>query len=215
MKTSKNRKRRKVRKPKAPAAPPRQVAQAVLPPDDAEGVVHTIGEAALALGVAPRTLAGWLTDSTFPGKAGQPGCRDGVFPIAAIRAWHTATHGVTDKTSSSDEEAAQAKRLKALIDADRAQLSLERELGSILDAEEQERFLRRLIATAKSLHEELPDRVEVRLPGDLSAEVRLRIRQAIEASSVEIMNGLGEAIAGDQDETEDLPDDDDNTAAAA
>jgi hypothetical protein len=55
----------------------------------------TIAEAAGHLKVAPRTLAGWLTDPSFPGKAGSPGKADGYFPIAEIQRWHLATFGVT------------------------------------------------------------------------------------------------------------------------
>jgi hypothetical protein len=183
------------------------------PASPAEEIVGTIGEAALALSVAPRTLATWLNDPTFPGKAGHPGRGDGHFPIAAIRAWHLATHGVTDKSEHADEAAAAAKVKKAIVDSDRAHLALERELKSILDAEEFSKFLTRMIATAKAVHDEMPDRVEARLPGSLAADVKQRIRQAVEATIVEAMNALAEAIAGDTDETDDLQDDD--AAAAA
>jgi hypothetical protein len=112
----------------------------------------TIAEAAGHLKVAPRTLAGWLTDPSFPGKAGSPGKADGYFPIAEIQRWHLATFGVTARGGGEgDEAAAAAKRLKAQIDCDRAQIELERQLGTLLDATEQERFLRRMIATAKAV----------------------------------------------------------------
>jgi hypothetical protein len=184
------------------AEPPKDAAPAA-----ADLVATTIHAAAEHLGVAPRTFAGWLTDPSFPGRAGSPGKGDGYFPIAQIRVWHLATHGVTAKSKTHDEEAAAAKRLKALIDCDSAQISFERELGSLLDRGQTERFLRRMITTAKALHEEMADKVDSRLPGSVPADVRKRIRQAVEEVVAEAMNALAEVSMGDQDETEDVPDD--------
>jgi hypothetical protein len=176
----------------------------------AEQIVATIPEAALLLEVAPRTLAQWLTDPTFPGKAGTPGRRDGYFPISQIRQWHLATHGATARGSQTDAEAATAKRLKAQIECDRAQVELEKELLTIGDVEQWEALARRVIAAAKGQLDELPDRVAARLPGKLAPEIKQTIRRVIAQSTADALNTLAELVAGDTDETEDTPDDADN-----
>lgn len=181
----------------------------------ADQVARTIAEAALLLDVAPRTLAQWQTDATFPGQAGTPGRRDGYYPIAAIRTWHLATHGAQSRHGASDAELAAVKRLKAQIECDRDQVDLERELGTIHDTAAEERLIRRQIATAKALLEEMADKVQSRLPSKVPPAVRQRIRQAIEEVLAETLNAIAELAAGDTDATDDAPDEPAAAAQAA
>lgn len=201
----------KVQSPKSKAAEAKPAQPQASSPEPSPAIVATtIAEAAGHLKVAPRTLAGWLTDSTFPGRAGSPGKGDGHFPIAEIQRWHLATFGVTARGGGEgDEAAAAAKRLKAQIDCDRAQIELERELKTIGDVDAWEALARRIIAAARAQLEELPDRAAARLPAKLAADVRKTFRRVVEQSVADTLNTLAELIAGDTDETEDLADDPD------
>lgn len=169
-------------------------------------VATTIAETARDLGVAPRTVAQWLTDPTFPGKAGGPGRRDGYFPLGKIREWQAMTHAAHGRAAVTDAEMLAARRLKIQIDNDRAQIALEKELGSIADGDEVARFLQRQIATAKALLDETADKVDSRLPGKIPPPVRLRIRQAIDEVIAETLNSLAELAVGDQDLVEENED---------
>lgn len=179
----------------------------------ADRVATTIAEAAILLGVSTRVFADWLKDSTFPGKSGTPGRRDGYFPIEQIQTWHQATHGISARSSSSDAEAAASKKLKAQIQCDLEQLELERELATIADAAEIEKFLLRTISTVKAILGELPDKLLSRLPGKINRETRQKSRAAAVEVVGDALNAIAELIAGDQDETEDLPDDEEQKTA--
>jgi hypothetical protein len=169
----------------------------------ADQIATTIADAAREFGVAPRTFSLWLTDPTFPGKAGTPGRRDGYFPLQQIRAWQAAAIGGT-RAAAADAEMLAGRRLKLQIDNDRQQVALEKELGSIADCEAIARFQARQVATAKALFGEAPDKVDSRLPGKLAQPVRLRIRQALEEVIAETLNALAELAAGDLDDAEDF-----------
>lgn len=169
-------------------------------------VVTTRAEAARVLGVSLRTLAEWMTSPTFPGTAGHSGRQDGYFPIDEIRAWRSATLG-SSGGSPADAELLEARRLKLRIDNDRAQIALEKELKSLGDTEAMARFAQRQIATAKALLGEMADKVESRLPAKVERPLRQVIRKAIEEVLAETLNAIAEMALGDQDETDDAPDD--------
>jgi phage terminase Nu1 subunit (DNA packaging protein) len=176
-------------------------------------VVTTRDEAARLMQVSTRVFATWLTDPTFPGKAGTPGRRDGYFPIGAIRAWHLQTHGGDRRSGQTDAELAATRRLKSQIECDQAQVELEKELGTIGDTAKMEAFCRRVVAAVKSQLDELADRVNARLPAKFPAEVRKINRKVINESVADVLNTAAELVAGDQDDAEDLPDDNDAAAA--
>jgi hypothetical protein len=174
-------------------------------------IARTIGEAAAHLGVSLRTLAAWCTEPGFPGQPGGPGRQDGNFPIAAIRTWHLAMHGGS-RSREEDAETLAARRLKTLIEVDQAQVDLEKDLGTIGDAEAWADFCRRVVAAAKAQLEELPDRVNARLPAKLPAATRALVRKVIGESIVDVLNTIAELIAGDSDDAEDLNDDSEDLA---
>ena len=178
-----------------------------VPPETRELIARTIGEASILLGVSTRTLAAWCTEPGFPGTPGGPGKQDGDFPIAAIRDWHLATHARATNGKDDDEETLRTRRLKQQIEVDHAQVDLEKELQTIGDTLAWEQFCRRVVAAAKAQLEELPDRVNARLPGKLPAALRATIRKVIAESVFKTLNTFAELVAGDCDETEDLPDD--------
>lgn len=173
----------------------------------AEQIATTIGEAARQIGVSTRVFAGWMTDPAFPGTPGQPGKQNGHFPIEKIRLWHLATHGPRAKSSEHDEEIAALKLRKAQLECDAEQVELERALGSIGDADEWAALARRIIAAAKGQLDELADRALARLPAKVPGAVKRAVRAAIERSVADALNTLAELVAGDTDETDDVPDD--------
>lgn len=178
----------------------------IKPETTAEQVCTTRDAAARELGVSTRCFAEWLTDPTFPGKAGSPGRADSYFPIQSIRQWMLASGRGGPRHVPTDQELALARRLKVQIDNDRSQVALEKELRTIGDTEEWARNIQRNVATAKALLGECADKVESRLPQGLAAELRQRIRKAIEEVMAETQNAIAEAAAGDTDETDDAPD---------
>lgn len=170
-----------------------------------EPVATTRDDAARLLGVSTRCFAEWLTDPTFPGKAGSPGRSDSYFPIDTIRRWMLAS-GKGPRSVPTDQELAAARRLKVQIDNDRAQVALEKELQSIADAGDVVKLIERQVATAKALLGECADKVDSRLPGKLDPQLRQTIRQAINEVMAETQNAIAETAAGDTDETDDEPD---------
>lgn len=175
----------------------------------AGAIVTTRAEAANLLGVNLRTLATWLTDPTFPGKPGSPGRQDGHFPIAEINAWRALRLGEDARPAGRASEEASAKLRKTLIQCDREQFEFERELRTILDYEATARLIERVIATAQALREQLPDKIDSRLPAKLGPKTRKRIRRAVLEVLAEDAQVLSEMAAGDTDEARDEQDSDD------
>lgn len=171
-------------------------------------VVTTRGEAALLLDVNLRTLATWLNDPSFPGKAGSPGRQDGYFPISEIRAWRSAMHGGDHRSDAAATEQIAAARLRRLqLEAERDHFELERDIGSILDFEATARLQERAIAIAQTQLDQIVERAIARLPAKTPRRIRRIVRQAIQQGVTSACDALAEAIAGDADEAEDVADD--------
>lgn len=161
-------------------------------------VATTRNEAAQALGVSLRTLAEWLNDPSFPGKPGSPGRQDGCFPLAEITAWRQAKFGGDGRSKGGDAGQLAEKRARRLdLQNDLLQVEVEKSLGSILDAEEMAGFLERHIGVAKTILEQLPDKVDTRLPAKLDAKVRAVIRAAVDETVTEAFNAVSETMRED------------------
>lgn len=186
------------------------------PTPAAPQIVTTRAEAAHVLGVNMRTLAGWLTDPSFPGKAGTPGRQDGYFPIEEIRAWRSATHGGDHRSDAAATEQIAAERLRRLqLEADRDHYELERDLGGILDYEATARLHERNIATAQTQLDQIVERALARLPSKTPRRIRRIVRRAIQEGIDQSLDVLAESIAGDSDPDDDAEDSGDDDAAAA
>lgn len=169
------------------------------PAPAAEPIATTREEAARLLRVNLRTLAGWLTEPGFPGKAGAPGRRDGYFPIDQIEAWRAARFGHAEAAGS--DQALKALRQKSLgFDVDLKQLDVEERLGTVLDKEQHAQFLERVIATAKAVLEEFPDQLESLLPAKASPKLRRKLRLAADRQVRQVLRTLAELMRGDADE---------------
>lgn len=160
-------------------------------------IATTREEAARALNVSVRTLADWLKDPTFPGRPGSPGRQDGFFPLAEIAAWKQSRFG-GDGRSQADAGELAAKRARKLdLQNDLLQVEVEKSLGSILDAEEMASFLERHIGVAKTILEQLADKVDTRLPAKLDAKTRAVIRAAVDETVTESFNAVSESMRED------------------
>lgn len=160
-------------------------------------VAQTRDDAARALEVSTRTLADWLTLPTFPGRAGSPGKRDGWFPIDAIRQWRDRSanpNGGAEKSPWRDVYwEAKAKG---------EQLDLEERMQRLVDAEEVQRFLLRVVNSAKAILDPLPDKVLASLPADTKRKTKVSVRKKVERDLHQAYEALAELITGDHDEHE-------------
>lgn len=179
-----------------------QAQQPANPPDQ---IATTRDEAARLLGVDLRTLARYLKEPDFPGRAGSPGRRDGYFPIGAIEVWKAARFGGDGRSAAADREMAEKKMSRLDIQISRERLELERELGSICDVEEQARFYERQIATLKAILAELPDKIEAQLPPKVGRKFRQRLRRIVEQNHADALSTLAEIAEGDSDPTDEEP----------
>jgi predicted DNA-binding transcriptional regulator AlpA len=169
-------------------------------PSPAGVVACTMAEAALLLGVSKRVFADWATEPAFPGKPGTTGKRDGYFPIAEIEAWRASRFGADARSGAADDGERAVRRQMLEIDRDRKLAELERDvLGTLIDAEETTRFIAFVVATAKGVLQELPDRVLARLPGKLPMKLRKLIRKVVLTVVRETLEHLTQLVKGDDD----------------
>lgn len=167
-------------------------------------VAVTRDEAARLLGVDLRTLARYLKEADFPGRAGSPGRKDGYFPIEAIRAWMLERgFGQAAGRSPVDDALAQRRMSRLDLQIIGEQLDIEQRLGSVCDTEEVARFLERAVATAKAILGDIPDSVDGQLSTRAGPKFRRRLRRLIEAKIADALEALAEVLIGDTDPTDD------------
>lgn len=82
-----------------------------------EHIERTIADCGRAVGVNERTIQKWLRMDSFPGFSGDPGQRNGMFPIRKIKAWmkhREATRPVNqyDNAGKSDQFRDQLNEIK-------------------------------------------------------------------------------------------------------
>lgn len=169
-------------------------------PSPAGMVARTMAEAAQLLGVSKRVFADWVTEPAFPGKPGTTGKRDGYFPITEIEAWRAVRFGADQRSGATDDGERAVRREMLEIDRDRKLAELERDvLGTLIDAEETTRFIAFVVATAKGVLQELPDRVLARMPSKLSAKLKKLIRKVVLSVVRETLEHLTQLVKGDDD----------------
>lgn len=160
----------------------------------ADVIATTRNEAARALGVSLRTLAEWLTDPTFPGKPGSPGRQDGYFPLAEIASWRQARFGGDGRGQADGGKLAELRERRLQLEIDERQVTVEKMLGSILDAQDMSSFLERHINVAKTALDQLADKIETRLPSSLDQKIRAKVRKTVEEVVTEACNAIAETL---------------------
>ena len=156
--------------------------------DPADLVGKTRSECAQFFDVDVSTVARWLVDPSFPGKAGDAGEQNGDFPFEKIAAWldlkkksrvNKNQHTGNDPTPSSREEYHR-------IQTERARFKFELERGQLLSAHEVKTEQLRINALAKQTLNPLPDMLVAILPADMPDEIkgefRARAKQRLKTS---------------------------------
>lgn len=168
----------------------------------AEVVATTVGDAARLLGCGERSIHNWARQEGFPGTIGQAGMANSYLPIEKIKAWREGRGEPGGGEESG--EMADLRKQKIRLEIDSRQIHVERELGTLLDADQAAGLMERQIATARALLDQLPDKIDTRLPGTTPPAVRKRIRKAVEQSIRDTYGALAEMKSGDTDSTEDV-----------
>lgn len=163
----------------------------------AQAVARTRQECAEHFGVHLRTLATWLEDETFPGRAGTRGRRDGYFPLDEILTWIRER----DATRVGGPRLELDKRRGELMDIKiRRETRIERkEAGELAPIADMVELVQRLTNAAKQILESIPDEAAKDLPEDLGDDVKARIVRRWRKRISEVERVISEAIAGDSD----------------
>lgn len=163
-------------------------------------IAVTRGEAAQALGVSLRTLADWLLDPSFPGRAGPPGRRDGYFPLEEIADWWAKKNAAVAGPGAVGGESPRERLVR--LRADQEEIELAKARGQVLPVVEIERLLRRTIATTKAVLSPLADELLVDLPVGVPAEAREQLRQRVSARLNEAFANIAKVLSGDEEESD-------------
>lgn len=173
-------------------------------------ILKTRAEVARHFGVAERTVAGWIRELGFPGTPAKPGeGATGNFPVAAIEEW-LKTRGGARGTGPGFA----ARERLALAKAEREELDLGKERGTLIDAEAVERFFVRTCAGAAAILLQMGDRAAAKLPRQVSVRVGKKTQRVqlpdqvvdavidvVQETGREVASAIAELIEGDQDES--------------
>lgn len=157
-------------------------------------IAVTRDEAAHALGVSLRTIAEWCKDPSFPGRPGDPSKRNGYFPIAEIEAWRHAKDG----TRAAESLISPRERLLR-IRGDREELKYHKDRARLVDADEIERLLRRIIATVKAGLEPLGDELAEALTAEMREALGPELIRRVNRRLDDAYTVIAELLEGDTD----------------
>jgi len=163
-------------------------------------ICRTRAEAARMLGVHQQTITDWANGyADFPGRAGTPGKRDGYYPIDEIETWREGACGPGRIGGGSGVLDVERGRLLNLQCEER-ELRLQQKRAALVPVQEVTDFLRRTVAQAASMLDELPDRILASLPADVGGESRRAIRSDVAGVVRDVRIVIGELVSGDADE---------------
>ena len=149
-------------------------------------LAETQDDAARELGIARRTLCGYL-------KEGCPG-EPGRYPLDEIRDWIARNKG--GATAGGQSQAA----LMA-VHAELVKVKLQKELGRLIDAELPGRMLQQICSPICQLLEQIPDRHKARMPDEPpTAEAWLADRQSLDEALRADIADVRSIVAGLFDE---------------
>ncbi len=168
---------------------------------DAPGTIaRTRAEAARALRVHCQTITDWANGyEGFPGRAGTPGKRDGYYPIAEIEAWRKSLEGPQRVGVGMGTLDVERARLLT-VQCQERELRLKQRQQQLIEVAVVEAFLRRTVAQAGSLLDEVPDRIMASLPGEMGENARQAIRSDVAGVIRDVRLLIGELVSGDADE---------------
>lgn len=164
-------------------------------------VCTTMAEAAVVLGVTTATLDKWMADPSFPGKRGTRGRAAASFPIGEIRQWRERKYGTS---RASGDAGSESRQRKAAAEAALKELEFERRAGSLIERERAESIYVATVSTARSLLEDLPQRIAASLPA-----TRPKLRRKVESLARRCVMQVLDALAGDLDKQEEADEQED------
>lgn len=170
-------------------------------PRQTEGILRNRAEVAKHFGVNEHTISYWHRRPGFPGRPGTPGANgtDGYYPIAEIEEWRRGMQGRHGPTGSGAGVDVERARLLG-IQCQERELRLKQRQKQLVEVAEVEAFMRRTVAQAGSLIDELPDRIMACLPADLGDSSRRAIRLDVAGVVRDVRSLIGELVVGDADE---------------
>lgn len=163
---------------------------ATVQPDD-RYIARTRKECAAHFGVHLRTVADWLEDETFPGRAGTRGRRDGYFPLEEIEQWLMRR----DADRANGPEVANTRDELYQLKLERGRYEFEQYKRNLISIEAVKSEVAKLIAIAKKILESMPFNAAAALPADLSPSVRDEIIRRWQAAVREVEQTLSETVA--------------------
>lgn len=162
-----------------------------------EVIARTRAEAARALGINTRTLAGYLTDPTFPGEAGDPGLQNGRFPIEKIQAWIDLKDELRLAKSGERTAAIQSDPTKKALDAlklEKEQIKIAELRGEFMEASIVLGEMQNLHSMAKQAMYRLPEMLASILPADMDIRVKENYKEratvVVEKACIALAEGI-------------------------
>lgn len=154
-------------------------------------IARTRRECADHFGVHLRTVADWLEDSSFPGRSGTRGHRDGHFPLEEIDKWLRSR----DAVRSGGPDVANARDELYALRLERGRYEFEQYKQNLVTLDAVKSENEKLINTAKKILESMPEKAAAAIPEDMPADVRANLIERWRDCVYEIERTLSEAIA--------------------
>ena len=155
-----------------------------------ELILHTRQEVASYFGVNLRTVAQWLTEEGFPGRAGDPANhgQDGHFPVSTIAAWLRANK------SAGDGNPLRNRLLE--IQVEDAEFEHRKKRERWVEVDEVVRRVQQGVNAAVAVLEQLADRQLSRLPSDPKRKIKAGdLRKIVRATATEAVDEVRDLIA--------------------
>ena len=142
--------------------------------------------------ISERVFRSRMTEHDFPGKPGTPGLQDGDFPVDAIITWLGGGKAAAAKTNAI--EGPRSRLIEARARKEEIELAkLERQ---IVQRDQAEATLARVMAVLKTACDAIPDLVVASLPD----EVKPRARSDVEENLRKAFEVIADVIAEDAEE---------------
>ena len=146
---------------------------------EVERILLTRDEVAREFKVHLRTVASWLKEADFPGRAGDRGKPSGYFPVNAIRNW-LADRGPEYEDSEINRKI-KAERFRKI------KLENDRQAGQLIERLAVEHWIAEAMAIQKQALVQLQNELIGALPSTLNKKQKSQLRKQIE-------NGIHKAL---------------------
>ena len=141
-----------------------------------------------------RTVNEWLTDPSFPGRAGTRGKQDGHFPIDAIAEWLRLRERNEDEADGEESEGGQLNAEIKREKLRKLKLANDETEGRLIDADSVRRLFARSHALANQMLYQLVAAVPACLPTGAGAAAKQEVRRAVQRALDEVSGQLAAAL---------------------